>query len=253
MAPHAWSSDDETRGYVQVDGRSSPNDYGFTPTPSDGSVNGDGNTAPSDVGKFVPVAICGMACRLPGGVNSPQDMWEFLINKKDARSKIPESRYNAEGWYSDKDKPGSVRTKHGYFLDNDPGTLDASFFSMTRNEIERCDPQQRQLLEVVREAVQDAGITGWRGSKTGVWVGSYGEDWCEVMDKDPQQYGVHRIVGEGDFALSNRVSYEMDLQGPRYVKHIPVRVLYADFRKHYDPLRLRCLAHVPARRLHRHC
>ena len=218
MAPHALDSDHESSfSYVNVDNSTQPNDYGVTPTPSDGSANGDANGELRGNNSFVPMAICGMACRLPGSVNSPQEMWEFLINKKDARSEVPASRYNADGWYSEKDKPASVKAKHGYFLDNDPGTMDTSFFSLTQVELERCDPQQRQLLEVVREAVEDAGVTAWRGTKTGVWVGNYSEDWCEMMDKDPQQYGVHRIVGEGDFALSNRISYEMDLQGPRYV------------------------------------
>lgn len=125
---------------------------------------------------FVSVAICGMACRLPGGVNSPQQMWEFLINKKDVRSKVPASRYSVDGWYSEKDKSGSVRVKHGYFLDNDSVIIDTTFFFMTQAEIERCDSQQRQLLEVVREAVEDAGVTAWRGTKTGVWVENYSED-----------------------------------------------------------------------------
>jgi acyl transferase domain-containing protein len=143
-------------------------------------------------------------------------MWDFIINKKDARSVVPASRYNIESWFSEKEKPGTVNTRHGYFIDNDPSTMDTSLFSMTQVELERTDPQQRQLLELAREVVEDAGIVNWRGSKTGVWVGNFSEDWSEIMDKDSQQYGVHRIIGQSDFALANRISYEMDLQGPRY-------------------------------------
>jgi acyl transferase domain-containing protein len=168
-----------------------------------------------------PIAICGMALRLPGGLTSPKELWEFLLAKGDARSRVPSSRYNVSSYYSPTGKPGSVATEYGYFLDEtvDLGALDTSFFSMTRSEVERADPQQRLLLEVARECFEDAGVTNWRGKKIGCYVGSFGEDWVEMFAKDPQQYGIHRVVGMGDFALSNRLSYEMDLQGPRYAHY----------------------------------
>jgi Beta-ketoacyl synthase, N-terminal domain len=156
-----------------------------------------------------PIAICGMACRLPQGIKTPQQLWEFLLAGGDARSKVPESRYNIEAFYDPSGKPGTTKTEHGYFLDEDDlANLDTSFFSMPRKEVERIDPQQRLMLEVARECFEDGGETGWRGKKIGCYVGNLG---------DTQNYGIYRLSGYGDFSLSNRISYQMDLQGPRYV------------------------------------
>ncbi|KAI1761562.1 fatty acid synthase S-acetyltransferase [Hypoxylon sp. FL1150] len=169
----------------------------------------------SDSGAM-PIAICGMALRLPGGLTTPQDFWEFLLAKGDARCKVPKSRYNVDAYYSPTGKPGTVATEYGCFLDEsvDLGALDTSFFTMPRTEVERADPQQRLLLEVARECFEDAGITTWKGKMIGCYVGNYGEDWLEMFAKEHQQWGMHRIVGTGDFVLSNRLSYEMDLRGP---------------------------------------
>ncbi|KAE9377588.1 hypothetical protein N431DRAFT_398541 [Stipitochalara longipes BDJ] len=158
-----------------------------------------------------------MACRLPGGIHSPQQLWEFLIAKRDARGVVPDSRYNSSSHYSANGKPGTINSKHGYFLDESVklDSLDTSFFSISKTELERTDPQQRQLLEVARECIDDACEVNWRGSNTGVYAGNFGEDWSEMFAKDTQQqYGGYRITGTHDMALSNRVSYEMDLRGP---------------------------------------
>ena len=167
---------------------------------------------------FTPIAICGMACRLPGGIKSPSQLWEFLVAKGDAKTRVPESRYNVDAYLSDTDKPGTVKCPYGYFLDEDLSNLDASFFTMSPKELERCDPQQRQMLEISREAIEDAGETDWRGQKIGVYTGSFGEDWFDMLQKDPQQYDAYRVTGYADFNLATRVSYEMNLQGPRFVK-----------------------------------
>lgn len=184
-------------------------------------VNGGGSRGE------VPIAICGMAVRLPGGVATPQEFWEFLINKGDGRCRVPESRYNVSAYYSGNKKPGSIITEHGYFLDEtmDLGVLDTSFFTMTRSEVERTDPQQRMMLEVARECFEDAGVTGWRGKTIGCYIGNFGEDWLEMFAKEPQQWGVHRAGGYGDYVISNRVSYEMDLRGPRYIFFLAERRL----------------------------
>jgi len=92
---------------------------------------------------FVPIAICGMACRLGGGIRSPEDFWNFLMNKGDAKVKVPSNRYNVDAFYSPHKKPGTVITRHGYFIDDDLTGLDGSFFNMSAAEISRCDPQQR--------------------------------------------------------------------------------------------------------------
>ncbi|KAI5456752.1 KR domain-containing protein [Mariannaea sp. PMI_226] len=163
-----------------------------------------------------PIAICGMALRLPGGVSNPAEFWDLLVNGRDARSLIPESRFNASAYYSPSKKAGHIVTRHGYFLDEsvELGALDASFFSMPKSEIERADPQQRILLELAYECLESAGEQGYRGSSIGTYIGSYGDDWHECVARDTQLNGFYKITGYGDFVLSNRISYEYDLKGP---------------------------------------
>ncbi|TPX08256.1 uncharacterized protein E0L32_001848 [Thyridium curvatum] len=162
-----------------------------------------------------PIAICGMALRLPGGIATPDQFWEFLVNKRDARSLIPDSRFKAGSFYSKSGKTGHLRTQHGYFLDDSMlGTLDTTFFSMSRPEVERLDPQQRLLLEITRECFDSAGETAYRGRAIGTYIGSFGEDWQEIMSKDEEVVGQFKITGYGDFVLSNRLAYEYDLRGP---------------------------------------
>ena len=193
-------------------------------------VNGDASVRPgvdtevlSDTDRQgqVPVAVCGMAVRLPARLNTPRKLWDYLLAKGDARSKVPASRYNVAAFYDPSGKPGTVITEHGYFLDENIDHLDTSFFSMTRTEVERLDPQQRLMLEVSRECLEDAGVTDYRGKDIGCYIGSLGEDWCEMFARESQNWGNYRITGHGDFALSNRVSYEMDLRGPRcdHIQH----------------------------------
>ncbi|KAI1820897.1 hypothetical protein F4861DRAFT_545132 [Xylaria intraflava] len=165
---------------------------------------------------FLPIAICGMACRLPGKINNPEELWEFLLAKGDARGLVPETRYSNHGFYSPTKKPGAAISQYGYFLDSsvDLGTIDTSFFSLSRGEAEQMDPQQRLLLEVARESLDDAGEVKWKGANVGVYVGSFGNDWYDVMQKESERYGMHQIGISHDFALANRLSYEMDLRGP---------------------------------------
>jgi hypothetical protein len=182
------------------------------------SVNGktgSGNTA--DGAKATPIAICGMACRLPGGIHSPKELWDFLLAKGDARTRVPDSRYNIAAYHSPTHKPGTTVADFGYFLDESValGGLDSSFFSISRQEVERLDPQQRLLLEVAREALDDSGEVGWRGTNIGVYVGNYGQDWYDLFNREPQMFG-HQVTATNDFMISNRLSYEMDLHGPRY-------------------------------------
>ncbi|KAJ3955154.1 hypothetical protein N0V92_008317 [Colletotrichum tropicale] len=161
-----------------------------------------------------PIAICGMACRLPGGLHTPQQLWDFLLAKGDARTRVPESRYNVDAFYDPSGRPGTVKTEYGYFLDYDISKSDGAFSSFVRGATEREDPHQRQMSEVARECIEDAGEANYRGKLIGCYVGSFGEDWCEMFAKDTQQHGLYRVAGYGDFMLSNNVAYEMDLKGP---------------------------------------
>lgn len=175
-----------------------------------------------------PIAICGMALRLPAGLKTPQQLWEFLLAGGDARCRVPSSRYNVAAFHDPTGKHGTVITEYGYFLDEEIGALDTSFFNMPRMEVERTDPQQRLMLEATRECFEDAGETTWRGKRIGCYMGSLGEDWCEMFARETQNWGPYRYTGFGDFALSNRVSYEMDLQGPRFVYTCNVIFLDSD-------------------------
>ena len=168
--------------------------------------------------RHAPIAVVGMGMRLPGQVNSSESFWNFLMNKGDGRCRVPKDRYNVDAFYSAEPKAGTVKSEYGYFLqDSNLGHLDTSFFSMNQAEVERLDPQQRILLEVVWECFQSAGETQWRGKDIGCYVGVYGGDWLDMNSRDTLNAGAYRLTGIGDFVLGNRISYEYDLKGPRYV------------------------------------
>ncbi|CAG8888844.1 unnamed protein product [Penicillium egyptiacum] len=190
----------DTNGHSVINGGSTP------------MTNGTGNHHKP----FQPIAICGMACRLPEGIHSPSELWSFLHAGHDARGPVPSSRYNISSFHSPHKKPGSVIAQQGYFLDstNDLAALDTSFFSMPRREVETLDPQQRLLLEVAREAIDDSGETDWKGSNIGVYVGSYGQDWYDISVRDTEAHGIYQVLGQNDFMVSNRLSHELDLHGP---------------------------------------
>ncbi|CAI6338798.1 unnamed protein product [Periconia digitata] len=187
-----------------------------------GQANGNSTHArrPSDTNhqnhQFEPIAVCGMACRLPGGIRSPEDLWEFLVQGRDGRTRVPKSRFNIDGWYSSTKQPGTSNTEYGYFLDEsvDLAGLDTSFFSMTRKEVEWLDPQQRLMLEVARESLEDACEVGWEGSNTGVYMGNFTQDWYDMMIRDGLRHSHYAAATTHDFMISERISHEMDLRGP---------------------------------------
>ncbi|KAI0468004.1 fatty acid synthase S-acetyltransferase [Xylaria cf. heliscus] len=193
-----------TNGYLPPNG-----DHGVPIGPPNGNSKG------SAYGEM-PIAICGIGLRLPGGLSNPEQLWNFLVAKGNARGRVPASRYNVSAYYSTTGKPGTVATEYGYFLDEsvDIASLDTSCFNLTRSELQQADPQQRIMLEVARECFDDAGVTGWRGKKIGCYIGNFGEDWAEITSKETQHRGQYRITGTSDYIISNRISYEMDLQGP---------------------------------------
>ena len=166
--------------------------------------------------KKMPIAICGMAMRLPGGVSLDTDFWRLLVDKKDACCQVPADRYNIDAFQSNINKSGTIQAARGYFLDHlDLSHFDASFFSMTRSELEKLDPQHRLLLELTRECLENAGETDWRGKDIGCYIGSFGEDWLQIQTRDTMESTSSRITGYGDYLLANKVSYEYDFKGPR--------------------------------------
>ncbi|KAI1106697.1 hypothetical protein F4804DRAFT_347634 [Jackrogersella minutella] len=173
---------------------------------------------PMYVGRYVePVAICGMAMRLPGGIKTAEDYWDVLYNGKDMRSPVPLSRYNIKGFDGSMGKTNTIQQDHAYFLEDDLAAFDAGLFSMTRNELEKADPQQRLLLLVVRECLESAGVTDYRGSLTGFFVGTFSEDWLQTQSKEEQHATGYVLTGHLDPMLANRVAFEYDLRGPCFV------------------------------------
>lgn len=162
-----------------------------------------------------PIAICGLGLRLSGGIRSADGFWDLLVNGRDARAPVPSDRYDLRGFDGSLDGKGCIETKFGYYLDDDLSRFDPSLFSMTQKELERCDPQQRLLLQVTRECLEDAGETNYRGKPIGCYVGTFGDEWLHMQDKDDQQTGNHLVTGSGDWMLANRVSYEYNFCGPR--------------------------------------
>lgn len=163
------------------------------------------------------IAVCGIGLRLPGGIKDTHDFWELLVNGRDARGPIPSTRYNISGFDDSLGGKGGIKARYGYFLDEDISGLDTSFFSMTRKEVESCDPQQRRLLEVVKECLDDAGEINYKGRAVGCYVGTFGDDWLLINSKENQHqdgYG-YLSTANGDMMLANRVSYEYDFRGPR--------------------------------------
>jgi len=124
-----------------------------------------------------PMAIVGFACRLPGGNNSPQKLWDFLESGSIAPNTVPRSRFNIEGHYDGSHKPGTMRPSGGMFLsdDIDLAHFDASFFETSGSDAIGIDPNQRQILEVVYEALESAGIPLHKldGEPVACFVGSY--------------------------------------------------------------------------------
>lgn len=182
-------------------------------------------TVPSDLeatSNLDPIAICGMAIRLPGGVHNAQDFWDLLVNGKDAQGPVRSDRYKLDSFNNALGKNGAIKAQKGYFLDDDLTSLDTSFFSISKDELERLDPQQRQLLEVTKECLESAGAVDYRGKLVGCYVGTFGEDWQEMSTKETQHYGGYVWSGHSDLFISNRISYEYDLRGPRCVDGINI-------------------------------
>lgn len=123
-----------------------------------------------------PIAVIGMGCRLPGQSNSPTALWNFLKAGGIAANDAPKSRFNLNGHHDGSKKPKTMRSPGGMWLESiDPRKFDAEFFEVAWADAIAMDPQQRQLLEVVYEAIENAGLTleSLSGAKIGCFVGSY--------------------------------------------------------------------------------
>ncbi|MBD2522077.1 type I polyketide synthase [Nostoc sp. FACHB-133] len=163
--------------------------------------------------KTEPIAIVGMGCRFPGGVNNPQSFWQCLRDGVDAMQEIPSDRWDLETYYNaNADAAGKMYTRHGAFVD-DVDKFDADFFSISPREAAFIDPQQRLFLEVCWEALEQSGERPDQlaGSRTGVFVGVMYADYSRLQGTVIDAYS---STGNSMSVVSGRVSYLLGLQGP---------------------------------------
>ncbi len=162
-----------------------------------------------------PVAVVGMACRFPGGVDCAAGLWDLVSAGRDGVGEFPPDRgWNpAELFDPDPDAPGKTYTRHGAFVADAAG-FDADFFGISAREASAIDPQQRLLLEVCWEALETAGVdpAGLAGTDTGVFVGT----WAQPPYGAGDLGGVegHALTGGSASVASGRVAYTLGLQGP---------------------------------------
>ena len=162
------------------------------------------------------IAIVGIGCRLPSGIDSPDSLWDFLAQGGDAVRDIPAHRWNLEAVYDpEPDTPGKSISRRAALLD-EVASFDAAFFGISPREAAVMDPQQRLLLEVTWRALEDAGIPveNLSGSRTGVYVGISHSDYHGIQQFGRRQIDVHTATGGALSIAANRLSHRFDLRGP---------------------------------------
>ncbi|MBX3165805.1 MAG: type I polyketide synthase [Candidatus Eremiobacteraeota bacterium] len=164
--------------------------------------------------KFTPIAITGIGCRLPGEVDSAQALWKLLMEGVDAVTDIPSDRWLKDRFHHpEKGRDFRTPQAQGGFLKDIDG-FDPAFFGISPREASSLDPQQRILLEVAWEALEDAGypLEKVAGTRMGVFTGASSHDYYDIQDLD--SLTTHSVTGWAMCMTSNRISYAFDLQGP---------------------------------------
>ncbi|KAH8433410.1 type I polyketide synthase [Aspergillus melleus] len=162
-----------------------------------------------------PIAIVGI-----GNVSSPSKLWELLDRNETGHCAVPAERYNAAAYHHpDADRPGSINSTGGYFIQEDLRSFENVFFGINDLEATSMDPQQRKLLEVTYEAFENAGVPLKRvyGSNTGVYVGNFTNDFMIMQYRDPEYFSRYSATGSGLAVLANRITHYFDLRGPSNV------------------------------------
>lgn len=170
-----------------------------------------------------PIAVVGIGCRLPGGVDDPDGFWKLLLDGRSGIIRVPADRWDADEFYSpDHSVPGTICNREGGFLTSwQPDEFDAEFFTIAPREAAGMDPQQRLLLEVAWEALENAGVNprSLRGSATGVFVGMTANDYYHsVVGKlRPEDIDPYIPFGNAPNFAAGRLSYFLGLRGPAVV------------------------------------
>ncbi|KAL0931325.1 polyketide synthase [Colletotrichum truncatum] len=164
-----------------------------------------------------PIAVVGLACRLPGDATCPTEFWNLMKEGRDAYS-ADTDRYNTSAFYhaNPKDRQNVLPTKGGHFIKNDPYAFDSSFFKFTAAEAAILDPKQRILLEVTYEALENAGLPLPKvaGTRTACVIGTAWSDYRDALVRDFEQWPRLYLMGVSDEMVSNRLSHFFDLRGP---------------------------------------
>ncbi|MEU4838296.1 type I polyketide synthase [Nocardia testacea] len=164
------------------------------------------------------IAIVGIGCRFAGGIDSPDTFWEFVMDKRDGVVEMPADRWDYRRYYDPEPRtPGRSYTKRGAFMTIDPWEFDPDFFGISPREATVLDPQQRLMLEVTWEALDDAGIARRAaGGSVGVYVGGFVVDQSVIGVVGPALFhtDMHTPASASYTMLSNRIAYALDLLGP---------------------------------------
>jgi phthiocerol/phenolphthiocerol synthesis type-I polyketide synthase B len=177
----------------------------------------------AEKGDTEPIAVVGMGCRFPGGVNNPDEYWQLLQEGRSGIVRVPSERWDADAYYNeDHTLAGTICTREGGFLTTwQPDEFDADYFGIAPREAAAMDPQQRLVLEVASEALENAGITprSIRGTRTGIYVGMTGYDYMLTISDNlgAEDYDAYVPFGNAANFAAGRLSYFLGVRGPALV------------------------------------